>query len=81
MTSRRLAGLALLGAALLAGPARAQGEERPALPALLEGDPALVAIVGDDLGRRGVATVAPEDGDAIRVTLAQESTRHPAGPA
>ena len=72
LTSRRLAGLAILGATLLGGRARAGSDERPALPALLEGDPALVAIVADDLGRRGVATAAAGDGAAIRVTLAQE---------
>jgi hypothetical protein len=64
--------LAILGATLLGGRARAEGDERPALPALLEGDPGLVAIVADDLGRRGVATAAAGDGAAIRVTLAQE---------
>lgn len=50
----------------------ARADQRPALPAVLDGDPALVATVGDDLGRRGVATLAHSEGDAIRVTLAQQ---------
>jgi hypothetical protein len=70
LTSRRTAALALLGAALLASRAHAD-QERPALPALLEGDPELVATVAEDLGRRGVATAAPGD-EAIHVSLARE---------
>jgi len=67
-----MVGCAVLGATLLADHARADGQERPALPALLEGDPELVATVGDELGRRGVATMATSEDQAIRVTLARQ---------
>lgn len=44
----------------------------PALPAVLDGDPALVASVGGDLAQRGIATTAPPDSEVVRVRLAQE---------
>src|SRR5438477_12916199 len=61
--------LALVAASLLAGAARADSEER-VLPAALEGDPALVAKVGDELTRRGVT--AGSGDDAVLASLAQE---------
>jgi hypothetical protein len=57
----------LLAGLPLAGPARAAGE--PSLPAVLDGDPALVAQVGDALAGRGVATAASAPGEAVRVQL------------
>jgi hypothetical protein len=66
---RAAVGPALLAAALLGGAARAQAG---ALPAVLDGDPALVASIGDDLVRRGIATSAPPDAEAVRVRLARQ---------
>src|SRR5256885_15559611 len=68
--------LALVVGALLSGGAHADGER--VLPAALEGDPALVAEVGEELSRRGVSVGTGEEvvsasvtaeADGIRVTL------------
>jgi hypothetical protein len=40
------------------------------LRVVLEGDPALVAALGADLARRGVASASPGDGQVVRVTVA-----------
>jgi hypothetical protein len=65
---RRTSIVTLLATALLGGPAAARGETA-ALPAALEGDPALVASIGEDLARRGVAAGRCDEGDAVCVHL------------
>jgi hypothetical protein len=59
----------LLGSPLVGRTAQAAGG---ALPAVLDGDPMLVASIGDDLARRGIVTIAPPDAEAVRVRLARE---------
>jgi hypothetical protein len=68
--------LVLVGTALLSAAAHAEDER--VLPAALEGDPELVARVGDELARRGVtlgtgdevvAANLAREGDGIRVAL------------
>jgi hypothetical protein len=63
----RISPLVLLAATLAARLAAAGGEAP--LPAVLEGDPALVAAIGAGLAGRGIATPARSEGDAVRVSV------------
>jgi hypothetical protein len=65
---RRISALVLLAAAL-AGRTAAAGE--PPLPAVLEGDPGLVAVIGDGLASRGITTPSRDEGVAVRVHVAR----------